>query len=1084
MKKLSISLVMVLVAIAGWAKVVDPNQALKIAKNFLQTNVAKLSSAELELVQTCGSADINQIPYYYVFNVSNGDGFVMISADDRVLPILGYSAETDFNTNKTAEGAKKWFEGYKNQIRYTISSVTEASPVVKAAWKKLQDADAPQKGGASVNPLLTTRWNQSPYYNDDCPGGSVTGCVATAMAQVMKYWNYPESGQGYHSYNEDNYGTLSANFGGTTYQWSSMPNTISGPNQAISTLMYHCGVSVDMNYSPESSGAYVIEDYAQDPNINAEHALKTFFGYKSSMKGELRSQYSEAAWIDKLKVELDAARPIIYAGFGSGGGHCFVADGYDNNDYFHMNWGWGGSENGYFEINALNPGTLGTGGGSGGFNSNQQAIFGMEPPATTGTNYDVAIHTDISPSSTQINYLSAFSVSVNFINTGNATFIGDFGMAILDQDMNIIDFVEIKSAYNLPPNNIYQNPLNFSNSGMVTLLPGDYYFSAYCRPSGGEWIKAANSVGHTNLQPFSIVNPNDIELYNDFVVQPSDLIQGESATISVNVYNTGSSTFYGDFDINLYDLEGNYVQTIGSYTETQGLPSGYVYQAPGLEFFPTITAQPGTYLLALLHTPDGGSPEITGSTNYQNPTKVIVKAPAIDPDQYEVNDTKNQAYALNLTYTNNKATKTTTGSNLHTNTDIDFFKVNLSSGFNYTIKARIHDSYSSGNGNVYSLDGLISYSTDGTNWSDTYDDTLSPDIVMNGGGTLYFKIAPYFAGGTGTYLLDFTVNRSSSSSTSADKNSYCQGEAISVTYSVGSLNSGNSLSVYLSDANGSFGSETLLKTVSTTTSTGTITTAIPVAQAAGTNYRFRLKSTSPATTYSDNGSNLTVNTLPTVTLATLNSVCSNAGQVTLSGGAPTGGTYSGTGVSGGKFNPSSGTQEITYTYTNGSGCTSTAKRTLTVKAAPAKPTISVVGVTLTSSSSANNQWYMDGSIINGATNQQYTAVQNGVYTVKVTNSNQCSETSIGSDVNNVGINEFVSGAGISIYPNPANAVLTIETNREFNYVMTDISGRVVGSGSLKNGNNQLQVQDLATGTYLIQLTNEANASQTLRFVKK
>jgi hypothetical protein len=213
--------------------------------------------------------------------------------------------------------------------------------------------------------------------------------------------------------------------------------------------------------------------------------------------------------------------------------------------------------------------------------------------------------------------------------------------------------------------------------------------------------------------------------------------------------------------VGLYNLDGTYVQTIGTINENNGLPPNYTYVSPFLTFSNTITATPGTYLLAVQHKPSSSSNwQLTGSTStFLNPIKVIVQAPGLSPDQYEVNNTLNQAYTLPITFSGNTATRNTIGSNLHIGTDNDYYKIQLPSGYNYTINARLHDSYNSGNGNTYTGDALFSYSLDGTTWSDAFDDIMSSAITVSNGGTVYFHVASYFAGETGTYLLDMTINR-------------------------------------------------------------------------------------------------------------------------------------------------------------------------------------------------------------------------------------------------------------------------------------------------------------------------------------
>lgn len=369
----------------AFGKPIDEQTANLVGKNFLiykSNSSAFKNGVSLELSYISASKEnsnttsIKASKYFYVFNVSNRDGFVIVSADDNAQAILGYSDEMDFNPAAIPSNTQKWFELYKNQMRYIIQQNMSPSNDIVKDWNDLLTGQVSKnnlgKKGA-VNPLVQTKWDQGQYFNELCPldnatsERTVTGCVATAMAQIMKFWNYPASGTGYHSYFHNKYGTLSANFANTNYDWSTMPNTVDFPRTSLATLMYHCGVSVDMNYDVATnggSGAYVVAAGSPVAN-NSEMAFKTYFGYKPTLQGVKRSDYTEANWIALLKTELDAGRPILHAGAGTHGGHCFVADGYDNNNFFHFNWGWGGNSDGYFSINALNPGTIGTGGGTG-----------------------------------------------------------------------------------------------------------------------------------------------------------------------------------------------------------------------------------------------------------------------------------------------------------------------------------------------------------------------------------------------------------------------------------------------------------------------------------------------------------------------------------------------------------------------------------------------------------------------------------------------------------------------------------------------------------------------------------------------
>jgi hypothetical protein len=768
-----------------FGKQIDENTARTVGQNFLITkpnSSASYRTAKFQMVYKSNlSTNKSNTTFFYIFNVAT-NGFVIVAGDDTVTPILGYSTEGNFDSNNIPQNVAKWLEGYKNEIRNIVEQNIQPTTDIKENWKRLRNGDtinttsqyksnATSKIMLGVAPLIQTHWNQFPYYNSLCPVDvqsnqqTVTGCVATAMAQIMKYWNYPITGSSYHSYNHPKYGTLSANFANTTYQWSSMPNSVNSTNAAVARLMYDVGVSVDMGYGIASTGgssAYVIS--AQSPVVNcSEYALKTYFGYKNTLQGVQRVNYNDTQWINLLKIEFNTGRPILYAGFGNGGGHCFVADGYDNNDYIHINWGWGNSAtnyDGFFQINALNPGGVGTGGGSGGFNSGHQAVIGIEPP-TSAITYNLALNNNLTPSATTIGYGNAFSVATNILNNGSNTFTGDYAVTVFDSNDNFIDFLETKTKYTLQGGYTYSTNLVFSNSGLFSMVPDTYTLGLYYRPTGGGWKVVQNSGSFTNFTQITVVNPNPIKLNSAMVVSPSTtLTQGQSATVNLNILNSGTSTFIGQYKVGLYNLDGTLVQDIATYSELNGLPVGYTYNAPYLTFSSLITGNPGSYLIALQHKTTTGNWELTGSTStFLNPVNVtVIKAPYL-ADVYEDNDTFVKSYSLPVSFSGNSASVKTVGSNAHIGTDVDYYKLLLPNGYNYTIIPRLQDSYSSNDGKTYTLDALFSYSTDGVTWSEAYDDVITENITKNNGGNIYFKTAPYFQGNSGTYLLDVSLSR-------------------------------------------------------------------------------------------------------------------------------------------------------------------------------------------------------------------------------------------------------------------------------------------------------------------------------------
>lgn len=750
---------------------VDETSARRVAQHFLtnrSVSFSEVRAEDLVLVHTAGLQGTEAEPsivYYRVYNAGD-HAFVLVAGDDILTPVLGYSTESSWSTYDQPINLRKWLESYDERIMLALFAGGPAAPEIATRWAEmLEGTSITASGDRSVNPLCQTTWDQPAPYNAQCPGGSLTGCVATAMAQVMKFHNHPANGAGFHSYSAPNYGTQSANFGATSYAWGSMPNSVTGANSAVATLMYHCGVSVDMQYSPNFSGAWVLESHSPTTDHNTQYAMKTYFGYGTDMQGVFRDNYTLTTWNNMMKAELDASRPVIYAGFGQGGGHCFVLDGYDDNDFFHFNWGWSGAYNGFFAMDALNPDGQGSGGGSGAYNSNQEALINIHPATGGGggggETADMLLYNYVTPSAGTIYYGQAFSVSTNILNNGTTDFNGDFCAAAFDASSNFYGFIQTYSGESLPAGFVYNNDVVFSTNGLFSMVPGTYYIGIFYRTNGGEWTQVGDNGGYTNFSQITVINPNDIEVYEAITPSPgSTVAQGAQLSVNLNILNNGGSTFYGDYGVALYNLDGSWAQDIGLLTEDQGLPSGFTYLDPFLTFGPaTVTVPPGTYLLACQHNPNGSGWQLTGSTFFQNPIFINVVEPGLSPDQYEVNNTLAQAYSLPVNFSGNNASTNTTGSNLHIGTDADFYKVVLAGGNNYAITARLHDSYNSGNGNTYTMDGIFSWSMDGTNWSPVYDDIMPEDILVIGGGTVYFQIAPYFAGETGTYLLQLDIER-------------------------------------------------------------------------------------------------------------------------------------------------------------------------------------------------------------------------------------------------------------------------------------------------------------------------------------
>lgn len=778
MRRIALLIGCIFIASFSFAEKVDSATAKIVAENFYRSvvnSMQKSSDFSMDLAYACKSnvdyqksanEDIN---YYYVFNASKNNSFVIVSGDDKVVPILGYSTSNGFDLDNLPLNLRKWLDGYQREISYAMKHELSVPSQLTEEWSSLTSGTSlsHQKSTASVSALLSTTWSQSPYYNAMCPYDytadkrTVTGCVATAMAQIMKFWNYPTQGVGNHSYVHDDYGTLSVNFASTTYNWSAMPNNVSSSNSAVSTLMYHCGISVEMDYGPGSSGAYVYLDdyYINMGYVDARTALKTNFGYPN-VTGNKRDDYTLANWISKLKMELDSGKPILYSGSGTGGGHAFVCDGYDNTNKFHMNWGWSGYYDGYFVITALNPSGTGTGGGSGGYNSNQSALLGIQAPPNNNDTSDIRLYATLSLSSSSISYGQSFSLTTKIANYGSTSFTGDYCVAVFDLDLNFVTNIDTVST---TLSSEHFDDFTFSTDGLLQLIPGDYYLTVLYRSIGGNWTLVGDGI-YNNTKQLTVSNVADIEMYSDFTIAPSanQIYQGGSISVNCDILNDGSSTFTGTLYLCFYDIATGKLALLIDQESISDLPPNYHFNK-GVDFSNSdLDIEPGSYLLALLYEPSSApSAYLVGSSYKQNPIVVVVKASPLQADKYEPNNDHQTAANLPLSFNGDVAVIKTTGSNLHSNITKDYYKITLSPDYDYAIMAQVFDAHNFPAGQNYTCDVLFSYFSSATDWSDAFDDKIDDTLYVENGGIVSFFVSPFSEGSTGTYLLDVYVRRTS-----------------------------------------------------------------------------------------------------------------------------------------------------------------------------------------------------------------------------------------------------------------------------------------------------------------------------------
>jgi hypothetical protein len=307
---------------------------------------------------------------YFVFNFKDF-GFMIISAEDKMVPVLAYTFDNQYDPNHIPPNFESWMNNRVENIRFLRNLNSKTEQYVVQAWNKLKQIDISSpisKVSKGVEPLLQSVWDQGYPYNYDCPygtggpGGRVwAGCVATAYGQVMNYWRWPLTGAGNHCYIPEGYDEQCADFENTTYEWDEMLDQLSSKigNIEIAKLLYHAGIAVNMMYSPNGSGAW---------SHDVVTAMKEYFRYSNTTELIYRDSYSNDEWTTILKNQLDNGYPMYYAGCEGKGCHAFVLDGYTEDEEYHFNLGWGGAANGYYSIE--NPG---------GFPSWQQVIINSYP---------------------------------------------------------------------------------------------------------------------------------------------------------------------------------------------------------------------------------------------------------------------------------------------------------------------------------------------------------------------------------------------------------------------------------------------------------------------------------------------------------------------------------------------------------------------------------------------------------------------------------------------------------------------------------------------------------------------------------
>lgn len=471
---LHIQFLLVLLLALGYsplqAKRITQWQAQQQAYSFWGKQMPQKAKAKSRTATTASPSDA-----YYVFNNDAG-GFVIIAGDDAVAPVLGYTSTGSFDAENLPDGLKDLLKSYERQIAALGDNYVANQTATRAAFT-----------GEKL--LKTAEWDQNVPFNKYTPSNYVTGCVATAGAIVMKHHGYPAKGTGSHSYTW-NGKTLTANFE-HTYDWTSMPAKYDGTNDAafdgVARLMADLGVAVEMQYNKDGSGAYI---------GNLVTALQKYFGYSKLSHLMTIEDVGAEAWNGRLRDEIDANRPVLYAASDpTGGGHAFVIDGYKD-ESFSVNWGWGGYCDGFYQIGALNPESAGKPTGDK-YNVGQSAVFGMEPSDGKEKISSLEFLTNVGGLKMLNMNITDVKKGQNGVifcapigNTGDQPYTGEVAVALMNAKGEMREIVSSSSqTFNNLSSGSYYPSLSFSFVSTVDAEPGDYLAIVAKEEGSSEYIE-------------------------------------------------------------------------------------------------------------------------------------------------------------------------------------------------------------------------------------------------------------------------------------------------------------------------------------------------------------------------------------------------------------------------------------------------------------------------------------------------------------------------------------------------------------------------------------------------------------------
>lgn len=598
-------------------------------------NAAPAQNTHLNCAYTATSGETT---LYYIFNFDSG--FIITTADDRLPQVLGYSDKGTFDESKISDNMKWWLSEYSREISGYLPTAPESDSNLRLVRKEYR---------APIEPLTKTQWDQSSPYNNDCPTSNgrrcVTGCVATAVSQIMKYHQWPVSPTGSNA---------GITFSGTVYDWANMLDTYqsgkytSTQAAAVAKLMRQVGAGVNMQYSPYASGAY---------DSDVQIALSKYFGYAKGLKFYWKDYTPMKDWLNLVYAELAEGRPVYYSGSSSEGGHAFVCDGYSQNDYFHFNWGWGGYQDGYFLLSALNPASGGAGSYEGGYNRGQSILTGIMPANTPGA-----------PSKQQ----SALISTGGFYYGGDNNFEireGADGYSLFYNPLGYSETVQVALQILNASDN---QEVEYVDLGTETLTPyygysafdadipnlpdGAYKIYLVFRAEGEkEWQNVQIPLGMQNYVALKVENgvktlTNDgpdsdyrPKLIVCDPILPEKLYSNTNIAFKLPILNVGDGDFNSELGVSLFNADDEFGY-VGSFTDRVSVAGkGYTELQIVMDGDP----EPGVYRLYVMDSEENtfidALPVVISDSGFEQPRVDNVYITNISPDFY-VSGTESPIY--------------------------------------------------------------------------------------------------------------------------------------------------------------------------------------------------------------------------------------------------------------------------------------------------------------------------------------------------------------------------------------------------------------------------------------------------------